>query len=385
MSTSIRPFKLSIAQSTLDDLQTRLGLTRWPDKEIVTDWSQGVPLAAIQELCEYWKTEYDWRRCEGLLNSYPQFTTTIDGVEFYFLHVRSRHKDALPLVLTHGWPGSILEFRHVIDQLVDPESDGGRLEDAFHLAIPALPGYAFSGKPAEQKWNYHRTAAAWIELMRRLGYEDSGWVAQGGDWGAHVVASLGHQAPKGLRSVHFNSIYFEPKKESQVPIHDTKAEKRAMHLDKRRDAGFRGYSLQQSTRPQTIGYGLADSPVAQAAWIYEKYRDWSDHGGNVEAVLAKDEMLDTIMLYWLSNSGTSSARYYWENQLDTTAWPIDVPVGVSWFGGDNSYAPREWCERYYKNIVYWSETARGGHFAAWEVPDMFVSEVRAWKRKSNKA
>ncbi|KAM3478556.1 hypothetical protein MY8738_005877 [Beauveria namnaoensis] len=348
MSTSIRPFKLSIAQSTLDDLQTRLGLTRWPDKEIVTDWSQGVPLAAIQELCEYWKTE---------------------------------HEDALPLVLTHGWPGSILDFRHVIDQLVDPESHGGRLEDAFHLVIPALPGYAFSGKPAEQKWNYHRTAAAWIELVRRLGYADSGWVAQGGDWGAHVVASLGHQAPKGLRSVHFNSIYFEPKKESQIPIHDTKAEKRAMHLDERRDAGFRGYSLQQSTRPQTIGYGLADSPVAQAAWIYEKYRDWSDHGGNVEAVLAKDEMLDTIMLYWLSNSGTSSARYYWENQLDTTAWPIDVPVGVSWFGGDNSYAPREWCERYYKNIVYWSETARGGHFAAWEVPDMFVSEVRAWKRR----
>ncbi|EJP70246.1 epoxide hydrolase 1 [Beauveria bassiana ARSEF 2860] len=338
MSSSIRPFKLSIAQFTLDDLQTRLGLTRWPDKEIVTDWSQGVPLAVIQELCEYWKTEYDWRRCEGLLNSYPQFTTTIDGVEFYFLHVRSRHQDALPLVLTHGWPGSILEFRHVIDQLVDPESHGRRQEDAFHL-----------------KWNYDRTAAAWIELMRRLGYEDSGWVAQGGDWGAH--------------------------KESQIPIHDTKAENRAMHLDERRDAGFRGYSLQQSTRPQTIGYGLADSPVAQAAWIYEKYRDWSDHGGNVEAVLAKDEMLDTIMLYLLSNSGTSSARYYWENQLDTTAWPIDVPVGVSCFGGDNSYAPREWCERYYKNIVYWSETARGGHFAAWEVPDMFVSEVRAWKRR----
>lgn len=211
ISSSIHPFKLSIAQSILDDLQTRLRLTRWPDKEIVTDWSQGVPLAAVQELCAYWQTEYNWRRCEALLNPFPQFTTTIDGVEFYFLHIRSTHKNALPLVLTHGWPGSILEFRHVIDKLVEPESHGGRPEDAFHLVIPALPGYAFSGKPAEKGWDYHRTARAWAELMRRLGYTDSGWVAQGGDWGAYVVASLGHQAPKGLKSVHLNSIYFEPK------------------------------------------------------------------------------------------------------------------------------------------------------------------------------
>lgn len=210
-SSSIHPFKLSIAQSTLDDLQARLRLSRWPDKETVTDWSQGVPLAAIQELCEYWQTGYDWRRCEALLNSYPQFTTTIDGVEFYFLHIRSKHKNALPIVLTHGWPGSILEFRHVIDKLVDPESHGGCPGDAFHLVIPALPGYAFSGKPAEIGWDYHRTARAWAELMQRLGYADSGWVAQGGDWGAHVTTSLGHQASKGLKSVHLNSIYFEPK------------------------------------------------------------------------------------------------------------------------------------------------------------------------------
>lgn len=209
--SSIHPFKLSIAQSTLDDLQTRLRLTRWPDKETVTDWSQGVPLAAIRELCEYWQTGYDWRRCESLLNSYPQFTTTIDGVEFYFLHIRSKHESALPLLLTHGWPGSVLEFRHVIDKLVDPESHGGSPGDAFHLVVPALPGYAFSGKPTEIGWNYHRTARAWAELMQRLGYADSGWVAQGGDWGAHVVANLGHQAPMGLKSVHFNSIFFEPK------------------------------------------------------------------------------------------------------------------------------------------------------------------------------
>lgn len=213
---SIHPFKLSIAQSALDDLQTRLRLARWPDKETVTDWSQGVPLAAIRELCEYWQTEYDWRRCESLLNSYSQFTTTIDGVEFYFLHIRSKHENALPLLLTHGWPGSVLEFRHVIDKLVDPASHGGSPEDAFHLVIPALPGYAFSGKPTETGWDYHRTARAWAELMRRLGYADSGWVAQGGDWGAHVAVSLGHQAPKGLKSVHFNSIFFEPKVSSAL-------------------------------------------------------------------------------------------------------------------------------------------------------------------------
>lgn len=210
-SNSIHPFKLSIAQSDLDDLHTRLRLTRWPDKETVTDWSQGVPLAAIQELCEYWQTEYDWRRCEALLNSYPQFTTNIDGVEIYFLHIRSKHEDALPLVLTHGWPGSVLEFRHIIDKLVDPKSHGGSSDDAFHLVVPALPGYAFSDKPKEVGWDYRRTARAWAELMQRLGYTDGGWVAQGGDWGAHVAASLGHTAPKGLKSVHFNSIFFEPK------------------------------------------------------------------------------------------------------------------------------------------------------------------------------
>lgn len=380
-SSSIRPFELSIDQSTLDDLKTRLRLTRWPDKETVTDWSQGVPLATIQELCEYWQTEYDWRRCEALLNSYPQFKTTIDGVEFYFLHIRSKHENALPLVLTHGWPGSVLEFRHVIDKLVDPESHGGSPEDAFHLVIPALPGYAFSGKPTEIGWDNRRTARAWAELMQCLGYTDDGWAAQGGDWGAHVVASLGNQAPKGLKGIHFNSIFFEPKKEIQVPINDKKGEERAMHMDRLRDDGHRGYSLQQSTRPQTIGYGLADSPVAQAAWVYEKYRDWSHHDGDVETVFSKDEMLDIIMLYWLSNSGTSSARFYWEVELDSTAWPIDLPVGVSWFGGDNSYGPKEWCERYYKNIVYWNETQRGGHFAAWEVPDIFVAEIRHWQRK----
>lgn len=210
-SNSIQPFKLSIAQSDLDDLQTRLRLTRWPDKEIVTDWSQGAPLAAIQQLCEYWQTKYDWRKCEALLNSYPQFTTTIDGIELYFIHIRSKHENALPLLLTHGWPGSILEFRHVIPKLIDPEAYGGSSGDAFHLVIPALPGYAFSSKPTEKGWNINRTALAWAELMQRLGCADQGWAAQGGDWGADIVALLGRQAPKGLKGVHFNSIFFEPK------------------------------------------------------------------------------------------------------------------------------------------------------------------------------
>ncbi|KAI6749326.1 hypothetical protein HG530_015165 [Fusarium avenaceum] len=368
--STVQSFKLEIPQSSLDDLQTRLRLTRWPDKETVSDWSQGVPLASIRDLCQYWQTTYDWRRCEALLNSYPQFTTSIDGVEVYFLHIRSKHENALPLVLTHGWPGSVIEFRHVIEPLVDPESHGGSSEDAFHLVIPALPGYAFSGKPTEKGWDHHRTARAWTELMQRLGYADSGWVAQGGDWGAYVVASLGHQAPKGLKS-----------KEVQISIQDKKGEERAMYLDKCRDDGFRGYSLQQSTRPQTIGYGLADSPVAQAAWMFEKYRDWSHHDGDVETVFSKDEMLDTIVLYWLSNSSTSSARYYWECGLGSTSYHIELPVGVSWFGGDNSYAPKEWCERYYKNIIHWKETERGGHFAAWEVPDIFVAELREWRSK----
>jgi pimeloyl-ACP methyl ester carboxylesterase len=212
-STEIHPFTLSIPQSDLDDLQTRLRLTRWPDKETIPGWTQGVPLSEIRNLCDYWQTTYDWRRCEALLNSYPQFTTTIDGVEIYFLHVRSKHEDALPMIVTHGWPGSVLEFRHVVDQLVDPEAHGGKGEDAFHLVIPALPGYAFSGKPVEGGWDYHRTARAWAELMQRLGYADreGGWVAQGGDWGAHVAVCLGNLAPKGLRGVHLNSLFFEPK------------------------------------------------------------------------------------------------------------------------------------------------------------------------------
>ncbi|SMR48277.1 unnamed protein product [Zymoseptoria tritici ST99CH_1E4] len=261
------------------------------------------------------------------------------------------------MLLTHGWPGSVLEFRHVVDKLLDPEAHGGSSENALHLVIPALPGYAFSGKPAETGWDYQRTARTWAVLMQRLGYLENRWVAQGGDWGAHVTTLLGHQAAKGLRGVHMNSVYFETKKEAQLPCQDEKGVERAL--------------------PSATD--LPISPVGQAAWIYEKLKDWS-HDGDVEKVFSKDEMLDTIMLYWLSNSGTFSARFYWECEVDATAWRVDVPVGVSWFGGDNCYTPREWCERYYKNIVYWNETDKGGHFAAWEQPELFVGEMREWRK-----
>ncbi|KAI5360246.1 putative epoxide hydrolase, alpha/Beta hydrolase [Septoria linicola] len=258
--SAISRFKLAIPQATLDDLKLRLSLARWPDKQTVDDWSQGVPLAEIQDLCQYWQTSYNWKRCEELLNSYPQYTTTIDGVEIYFLHFQSRHKQALPMLVTHGWPGSVLEFRHVIDKLVDP--DNGSTKEAFHLVIPALPGYAFSSKPTETGWNYDRTARAWAILMERLGYADKGWAAQGGDWGSHVTANLGHQAPRGLKAVHMNSIYFQPEKEIQTAAQDERGVKRAMALHYSRETtGYRGYSLQQSTRPQTLGYGLADSPI----------------------------------------------------------------------------------------------------------------------------
>ncbi|THX08946.1 alpha/beta-hydrolase [Aureobasidium pullulans] len=378
-SNAIYPFHLSIPQSELDDLQTRLRLTRWPDKETVSDDSQGVPLATMKELCLYWQNEYNWRKCEDLLNSYPQFTTTIDGVEIYFLHIRSKHENALPMLLTHGWPGSVLEFRHVIDKLIDPEDP----EDAFHLIIPALPGYAFSGKPTETGWGIKRTAKAWVELMSRLGYTEASWVAQGGDWGAHISACLGNMAPKGQKAIHLNSIFLEPKKEILTPTQNKAGENRALDFDAHRDLHHYGYYTQQKTRPQTLGYGLASSPIAQASWIYEKLLSWSDHKPSSASSppFTTDEILDNISLYWFSNSATSSARFYFECEFDSTAWEIKLPVGVSWFPGDTAYGPREWCERYYGNIVHWREMERGGHFAAWEVPDLFVAEVREWRGK----
>lgn len=379
--SEVRSYEVSIPQSELDDLKTRLRLTRWPDKELVNDWSQGAPLHVVKQLCDYWQHQYDWLKCEQLLNAWPLFTVEIDGVDVFFVHVRSKHADATPMLLVHGWPGSVLEFRHIIEPLTDPEAHGGKPADAFHLVIPALPGYGFSSKPKDVGWEFTRTGRAFGELMSTLGYADSGWVAQGGDWGADIVAAMGHQAPKGLKAVHMNSIFLDVEKELQTPTHDSKGVETAKELVHVWSTQERGYFLQQSTKPQTTGYGLSDSPAALAAWIVEKMHGWSGKPNDLWSVFSMDEALDNIMLYWLTNSGTSSVRYYWEAVDDSTAWKIKLPVGVSWFPNDMSFGPREWCERYYDNIVHWREMERGGHFAAWEVPELLIKELREWHSK----
>jgi pimeloyl-ACP methyl ester carboxylesterase len=361
-SDAIRPFKISIPQSDLDDLHHRLASTRWPDRETVSDWSQGAPLSALQDLCHHWQHTYSWSRCETLLNSYPQYHTTIDGLNIHFLHITSPHATALPLLLTHGWPGSILEFRHVIAPLTQPEKE----EEAFHLIIPSLPGYGFSSKPTTPGWGIKRIAAAWKILMERLGYEH--WVAQGGDWGADITAYLAHDPPPSLAGIHLNSLFFMPSKELRPNQTPTAEEAKAFEKHNHFETHETGYFKLQATRPQTLGYGLSDSPVACAAWLYEKLHAWSS------SPLPKDEVLDNIMLYWLTNSITSSTRLYWED-VDATDLKIDIPVGVSVPEGDLTYAPRSWGERYYGDIVWWNEVG-GGHFLAWEEPGCFVGEVR---------
>lgn len=381
--SGISPFTISIPQEDLDDLNQRLARIRWPDKETVDDLSQGVPLSAIRSLCEYWQKSYKWRQCEAYLNSYLNYkiNITIDGSDcnVHFISIKSKEKVAMPMLLTHGWPGSILEFRHVIESFTDPVEHGGTEDDAFDLVIPSLPGFGFSSKPTEAGWSVSRVAKAWGILMDRL-YKGKGFVAQGGDWGADIVAEMAHQRIKGLMGVHMNSTFFDP----DVEIARTKAEGSDItsgetHSKELWDAFLReeyGYFKQQNTRPQTVGYGLADSPSGQAAWIYEKYRSWSQSISPDGMIpFSEDEMLDHISIYWLTNSAASSARQYWENE-DTTALETDVPVGVSVFPGDQTYAPRKWGERYYKNIIHWKDVEKGGHFAAWEVPKVFVREVR---------
>lgn len=371
VSESILPFHVSIPDSDLVDLRGRLIQTRWPEREPVGDWSQGVPLSKIQELCAYWRDHYDWRRCERLINSWPQYQTTIDGLDIHFVHIRSVNTNAMPMIMTHGWPGSILEFRKVVGPLTNPVVHGGSAEDAFHLVIPSLPGYGFSAKPDEPGWGLERIARAWVTLMQRLGYHR--YCAQGGDWGADITAQMGNLSPPGLVAVHMNSVFFDARRE--IRGSPTVTEAKALAFQEKYEGDEYGYFKLQGTRPQTIGYALADSPAGQAAWIYEKIWMWSSHDGDVEHVLDRDEILDGIMLYWLTNSGASSARLYWRGP-DSTAFDIDIPVGISQFYGDLLYAPREWGERYYKNIVHWRELDCGGHFAAWEQPELFVGEVR---------
>ncbi len=365
-------FTVDIPQSQLDDLRARVRNARWPERETVPDRSQGVPLDELQELCRYWAEDYDWRRCERALNAYPQSLTEIDGLAFHAIHVPSPHPEAMPLVLTHGWPGSVLEFLDVIAPLTDPVAHGGDAADAFHVVVPSLPGYGFSEQPAKNGWTAARIAAAWAQLMSSFGYEQFG--AQGGDWGALVTNALGRHCPERLTGIHLNMPIGAPTDDhSLLSDSDLVALKKLAQF---RATGS-GYHAEQSTRPQTIGYSLVDSPVGLCGWIVEKLVDWTD-GGDLSA-LSRDAMLDNVTLYWLTATGASSARMYWENR----AWvrdPIHVPAGCSLFPGEIVQVPRPYAENMYRDLRYWHEVEAGGHFAAWEQPGLFVDEVRAFFR-----
>lgn len=385
---SIRPFHINIPEEALIDLRRRILATHWPDREIVTDHSQGVQMATIQELARYWATDYDWRKFEAKLNALPQFITEIDGLDIHFIHVRSKHEDALPLIVTHGWPGSVIELLEIIDPLTNPTAHGGRAEDAFHLVIPSLPGYGFSGKPTELGWESSRIARAWAELMGRLGY--TRYVAQGGDVGADVTDVMGRQALEGLLGIHMNLLAPAIGLKDQLPAESE--QERAAHdaVNTFTTDGF-GYFLEQSTRPQTIGYSLLDSPVGLAAWMldhdmdsyYKISRAFVDREpvGN----LTRDNIVDNITLYWLTSTGASAARWYWEfGRVQAAARAagqappaISIPVGFTTFPGEIWAAPRSWVETIYPNLVYFNEVDKGGHFPAWEEPELFAAEIQA--------
>ncbi len=379
----VRPFRINVPEEALVDLRRRVLATRWPDRETVTDRSQGAQLAKIQELVRYWGTDYDWRKVEAQLNALPQFMTEIDGLDIHFLHVRSRHPNALPLIITHGWPGSILELLKVIGPLSDPTAHGGRAEDAFDLVIPSMPGYGFSGRPQGTGWNPDRMARAWDELMRRLGY--TRYVSQGGDWGSVVSDMMARQAPPGLLGIHVNMPATVPPEIAKAlqdgdpaPAGLSDKEKAAFDQMNALYTKGSGYAIMMVTRPQTLGYSLADSPAGLAAWFYDKFADWTYSGGDPERSLTKDEMLDDITLYWLTNTETSSAQLYWENNANNfNAVDISIPTAVTVFPGEIYRAPRSWAERAYHNLIYFNEVDKGGHFAAWEEPELFATEIRA--------
>lgn len=369
---NIRAFTINVPQAALDDLKERLVRTRWPEGETVDDWDQGIPLAYAQELAAYWRDEYDWRPVEARLNALPNYLATIDGLDIHFLHIRSTNPAARPLILTHGWPGSVLEFLDVIEPL---SAD-------YHLVIPSLPGYGFSGKPAEAKWSVEHIGAAWNALMQALGYDR--YFAQGGDWGSAVTCAIGMNHADQCAGIHVNMVVGAPPPDLMTDLTDS--EKLYLARFGWYQSKDSGYSTQHATRPQTIGYGLTDSPVGQMAWIVEKCHGWTDCGhqpggqsigGHPENALSKDAMLDTVSLYWLTASAASSARLYWHSFRNFSAGEILVPTGCSLFPNEIMRLSRRWAERRYKNIVYWNELDRGGHFAAWEQPELFVGEVRA--------
>jgi epoxide hydrolase len=373
-ASPMTPFRVAVAQTALNDLTRRLHDVRWPEHETEEGWSQGVPLDRLQRLVEYWRTRYSWRRFEAQINAFPQFRTEIDGLGFHFLHVRSRHTSALPIVLTHGWPGSVIEFLKVIGPLADPTVHGGRADDAFHLVVPSLPGHGFSDKPSAPGWNSGRIARAWAELMRRLGY--TRWVAQGGDWGASVTNTLALQRAAGLIAIHLTIPLAVPTTLETEGA--TSAERQAIAALQRHRTDGGGYAQEHATRPQTIGYALADSPVGLAAWIYEKFQAWTDNNGDPETALTRDEMLDDISLYWLTNTSASAARLYRENanHFGPNQGVVDFPVGVSIFPREIFRVPRSWADKIYPNLFYWNEVEKGGHFAAFEQPALFTRELR---------
>ena len=374
VTKEVTPFKVRVPQAALDDLKKRLGAVRWPDREPVTDWSQGVPLARAKALVEYWRTRYDWRRVESILNSRPQFRTQIDGLGIHFIHVRSKHENALPIILTHGWPGSIIEFIQVIDPLADPTAHGGKADEAFHVVIPSLPGFGFSDKPTQTGWGLPRIADAWAAIMQRLGYNH--YVAQGGDFGAGVSSWMAKQRPSGLAAVHLNlPILFPPPPAPSGGY--TAPEQAALAQLVKYGSDGSAYASIQGTRPQSLGYGLADSPVGQAMWIYEKFQAWSDNKGDPAEAISVDRMLDDITLYWLTDTAASSARLYFESfAKDFARMPLDLPVAVSIFKGDMFTPPKVWGDQTYSKLFYWNEVPKGGHFAAFEQPDLFVRELR---------
>jgi len=382
--TEIRPFRVETSDEAIADLRRRIAATRWPSRELVADRSQGVQLATIQELARYWTTEYDWRACETRLNALPQFKTTIDGVDVHFIHVKSPHENALPLIMTHGWPGSVIELLETIGPLTDPTAHGGSAEDAFHLVLPSIPGYGFSAEPVEIGWYSGRVAQAWAELMRRLSYPR--YVAQGGDQGASVTDAMGRQAPEGLIGIHTNLLVTALAGPEPGETEEERAAADALATFRR--SGF-GYFLEQATRPQTIGYALLDSPVALAGWMldhdtdsyYKISRAFVD--GQPSGGLTRDHVLDNITLYWLTGTGASAARSYWEGgraqALAGGQSPpqVSIPVGYTTFPDEIFRAPRSWVEKGYPALTYFHEADKGGHFAAWEVPELFSEEIRA--------
>ncbi len=377
--SDIRPFSIHVADEDLQDLRERLARTRWPNRETPEDWTQGVPLDYVKEIAEYWLTDYNWRTCEDKLNQWSGYLTEINGLDVHFLHIESPEAHARPLIMTHGWPGSIIEFLKVIGPLVDPASHGGEAADAFHLVLPSLPGYGFSGKPEATGWTTSRTADAWNELMQRLGYRQ--YFAQGGDWGSIVTHDIALQHSDTCLGIHVNMPLARPNPGSPEAENLTEFEQGALESMRYYQDWDSGYSKQQSTRPQTLGYGLADSPVGQLAWILEKFWAWTDCDGHPENALTRDEMLDNIMLYWLTNAGASSARLYWESFRTRSADPIQIPVGCSVFPHEIFRCSERWARVRYPKLIHYNALDKGGHFAAFEQPESFVDEVRGCFRQ----